>query len=239
MKTNTDFKKKIVELVFPITFQQFMIALVSTSDIIMLGKLNQNAMSAVSLATQVTFVFNLFMAAFIIGENMYVAQYFGKKDYAYISKTVNAVLRISMIVALIFLIGTICIPTQIMGLFTNEQLLVDLGSGYLRVVGISYFLSSISQVYSTIMKNCGAVYLSTWIGSIMIVLNIIINAIFIFGLFHVPALGIEGAALATVLTTGVGAVWSIIYVKRKMPDIKIHLLDKDRLLDKRIWEKMR
>ena len=77
-ETNT-LKKKMIRLVFPIAFQQFMIALVGASDAIMLGKLSQNSMSAVSLASQVTFVFNLFMTAFVIGENMFIAQYYGKR----------------------------------------------------------------------------------------------------------------------------------------------------------------
>ena len=71
-------KGEIVRLAFPIALQQFMTALVGACDAIMLGKLSQDAMSAVSLATQVTFVFNLFMFAFMAGENMFVAQYYGK-----------------------------------------------------------------------------------------------------------------------------------------------------------------
>ena len=72
--------KKMLRLVLPISFGQFMVALVGASDAVMLGKLSQDSMSAVSLASQVTFVFNLFMTAFIIGENMFVAQYYGKKE---------------------------------------------------------------------------------------------------------------------------------------------------------------
>ena len=71
-------RKEIVRLALPIALQQFMTALVGACDAIMLGKLSQDAMSAVSLATQVTFVFNLFMFAFMAGENMFVAQYYGK-----------------------------------------------------------------------------------------------------------------------------------------------------------------
>lgn len=74
-----EFNKKLLELVLPIAFQQFMLALVSASDAVMLGRLSQNAMSAVSLATQVTFVENLFLAAMTIGLSMLVAQYWGEE----------------------------------------------------------------------------------------------------------------------------------------------------------------
>ena len=73
-------RKEIVRLALPIALQQFMTALVGACDAIMLGKLSQDAMSAVSLATQVTFVFNLFMFAFMAGENMFVAQYYGNGE---------------------------------------------------------------------------------------------------------------------------------------------------------------
>jgi Na+-driven multidrug efflux pump len=167
MKNTDTLYKKMFCLVLPIAFQQFMLALVSACDAIMLGKLNQNSMSAVSLASQVTFVFNLFMAAFLIGENMFVAQYYGKKDYGNISKIVGLVLRISCLVAICFSIGSILFPNVIMRFFTNDADLARMGCEYLRNVGISYVLSAMAQVYLTLMKNCDAVNLSTLISSIM------------------------------------------------------------------------
>ena len=137
----------IVRLVLPIAFQQFMLALVGASDAVMLGRLNQSSMSAVSLATQVTFVFNLFVAAFVIGENMYVARYYGKKDYVHISKVVALVLHISCLVAVLFLAAVLFFSENIMGFFTNDQKLITMGSEYLKAVGISYLLSAVAQVY--------------------------------------------------------------------------------------------
>ena len=124
-----------------------MIALVGACDAIMLGKLSQNAMSAVSLATQVTFVFNLFMYVFVSGENMFVAQYYGKGDYKGISKIFSLVTKACGVVAVIFLIGTFFFPRQIMAVLTNEEELIVLGGEYLRVIGISYVLSSINPMY--------------------------------------------------------------------------------------------
>ena len=140
-------RKEIVRLALPMAFQQFMTALVGACDAIMLGKLSQNAMSAVSLATQVTFVFNLFMFAFMTGENMFVAQYYGKGDYKGISRIFSLVTKICGIIAIIFLAGTFFFPKQIMGILTNEVELIILGSEYLRVVGISYVLSAVAQAF--------------------------------------------------------------------------------------------
>lgn len=221
----------------PIAFQQFMLALVGACDALMLGKLNQDSMAAVSLATQVTFVFNLFMAAFIIGENMFVAQYYGKRDYAGISKVCSLVLRVSCITAVIFMAAAMIFPEDIMRFFTNEPELVLLGSGYLRMVGVSWILSAVSQVYMTFMKNCNAVNLSTVISSTTVVLNILLNAVLIFGLAKVPAMGVAGAALATVIATAAQTVLCVVYVVLRRGELEVHILRVDRELEKRFWDK--
>lgn len=238
MKEKNTLKKKMIRLVLPIAFQQFMLALVGASDAVMLGRLSQNSMSAVSLASQVTFVFNLFMAAFVIGENMFTAQYYGKQDYDGISNVFNLAFQISCFVAVLFLSGAICFPERIMSFLTNEPELIAKGAEYLRYVGISYLLSAISQVYLTFMKNCDAVNLSTVISSMTVMLNIVLNAVLIFGLFGFPAMGVRGAAVATVLATAIQMVWCIAYAAIKVQRLKIHLLRWNRELAKRFWEKV-
>lgn len=238
MKERDTLNKKMIRLVLPMSFQQFMLALVGACDAVMLGRLSQNSMAAVSLASQVTFVFNLFMAAFVIGENMFTAQYYGKNDCAGISKVFHLVLCISGFTAILFFFGTTFFPGSIMHFFTNEPELINMGSEYLKYVGISYLLSAVSQVYLTFMKNCNAVNWSTAISSVAVVLNIILNAVLIFGLFGVPAQGIRGAALATVAATAIQMVWCIAYAAVKMKGLGIRLLEGDRELTKRFWEKV-
>ena len=84
MKTKNDFTHQLLSLVLPISFQMFMLSLVSVSDAVMLGKLNQDSLSAVSLGSQIAFVFNLFIGAITMGESMFVAQFWGKKDMLHI-----------------------------------------------------------------------------------------------------------------------------------------------------------
>ena len=230
-------RNEIIRLALPMALQQFMTALVGACDAIMLGKLSQNAMSAVSLATQVTFVFNLFMYAFVTGENMFVAQYYGKGDYKGISKIFSLVTKACGVVAVIFLIGTFFFPRQIMAVLTNEEELITLGSEYLRVIGISYLLSSIAQTFLAIMKNCNAVNVSTLINSVMVILNIILNAVFIFGLFGCPEMGIRGAARATVLATVVQVVWSVGYVLGRIQSVKLNLHRCEREITSHFWQK--
>lgn len=230
-------RKEIVRLAFPIALQQFMTALVGACDAIMLGKLSQDAMSAVSLATQVTFVFNLFMFAFMAGENMFVAQYYGKGDYTGISQVFSLVTKICGCIAVAFLAGTLFFPEQLMRILTNEETLIVLGSEYLRVIGISYVFSGIAQIFLAIMKNCGAVNMSTLINGVMVILNIALNAVFIFGLSGFPKMGIKGAALATVLATVVQFLWSVGYVLCRIRAVKFSLRSCEKKLFGRFWQK--
>lgn len=230
-------RKEIVRLAFPIALQQFMTALVGACDAIMLGKLSQDAMSAVSLATQVTFVFNLFMFAFMAGENMFVAQYYGKGDYTGISQVFSLVTKICGCIAVVFLAGTLFFPEQLMRILTNEETLIVLGSEYLRVIGISYVFSGIAQTFLAIMKNCGAVNMSTLINGVMVILNIVLNAVLIFGLSGFPKMGIKGAALATVLATVVQFLWSVGYVLCRIRAVKFSLRSCEKKLFGRFWQK--
>ena len=230
-------RKEIVRLAFPIALQQFMTALVGACDAIMLGKLSQDAMSAVSLATQVTFVFNLFMFAFMAGENMFVAQYYGKGDYTGISQVFSLVTKICGCIAVVFLAGTLFFPEQLMRILTNEETLIVLGSEYLRMIGISYVFSGIAQTFLAIMKNCGAVNMSTLINGVMVILNIALNAVFIFGLSGFPKMGIKGAALATVLATVVQFLWSVGYVLCRIRAVKFSLRSCEKKLFGRFWQK--
>ena len=230
-------RKEIVRLAFPIALQQFMTALVGACDAIMLGKLSQDAMSAVSLATQVTFVFNLFMFAFMAGENMFVAQYYGKGDYTGISQVFSLVTKICGCIAVVFLAGTFFFPEQLMRILTNEETLIVLGSEYLRVIGISYVFSGIAQTFLAILKNCGAVNMSTLINGVMVILNIALNAVFIFGLSGFPKMGIKGAALATVLATVVQFLWSVGYVLCRIRAVKFSLRSCEKKLFGRFWQK--
>ena len=230
-------RKEIVRLALPIALQQFMTALVGACDAIMLGKLSQDAMSAVSLATQVTFVFNLFMFAFMAGENMFVAQYYGKGDYTGISQVFSLVTKICGCIAVVFLAGTLFFPEQLMRILTNEETLIVLGSEYLRVIGISYVFSGIAQIFLAILKNCGAVNMSTLINGVMVILNIALNAVFIFGLSGFPKMGIKGAALATVLATVVQFLWSVGYVLCRIRAVKFSLRSCEKKLFGRFWQK--
>ena len=177
-----------------------MTALVSASDAFMLGFVSQTSLSAVSLATQIQFVHNLFMLALTIGATTLAAQYWGKGDTDSVEEILAIVLKISMAVSVVFFIAAMFFSGFLMRIFTNDIKLIQAGIPYLRIVSVSYLFMGFSQIYLCIMKNSGRTAKSTIYGSVAVVINIGFNVIFIFGLAGFPAMGIAGAALATTVS---------------------------------------
>lgn len=194
------FYRKLWGLVFPIAIQNLMTALVSASDAFMLGFVSQTSLSAVSLATQIQFVHNLFMLALTIGATTLAAQYWGKGDTDSVEEILAIVLKISMAVSVVFFIAAMFFPGFLMRIFTNDIKLIQAGIPYLRIVSVFYLFMGFSQIYLCIMKNSGRTAKSTIYGSVAVVINIGFNTIFIFGLAGFPAMGIAGAALATTVS---------------------------------------
>lgn len=222
MHEKTNFYKKLFSLVLPLALQNLMSAIVSASDAIMLGFLNQDSLSAVSLATQVQFVLNLFFVALTIGSTILAAQYWGKGDIPAVEKTLGIATRFSLLISFVFFAAALGCPSLLMRIFTNEEVLIRLGVPYLRIVSFSYLLMGFSQIYLCIMKNSGRTLRSTVYSSTAMVLNLIFNAILIFGFGGLPALGIEGAACATLIARLVEAALVLLENGRKVP-VKIRL----------------
>lgn len=112
---------KVFAIVLPIALQNLLSSLVSVSDALMLGRLNQNVLSAVSLATQVQFVLNLFFSALIAGTTILSAQYWGKGDNESVEKVLGVAVRISCLIALIFFLAAQICPVFLMHIFTARN----------------------------------------------------------------------------------------------------------------------
>ena len=223
------FSKKLVSLIIPMTLQNFMFALVPISDAAMLVALNQDSMSAVSLAAQVTFVLNLFLFGISAGTNMFAAQYWGKGDKESIEKLMGYSTKLLLPIAVLFFSMAMFLPTGLMRIYTNVPGIIDYGVQYLRVASFSYLFMSLAWLFEAILKNTGFVRESTAISISMVILNIILNGIFIFGLLGLPPMGAAGAALATTLSSlwgFVGCIW--ILLKKCSVKLRIkHIINTD------------
>lgn len=191
------FYRTLASLVIPIAIQNFITSAVNSADVFMLGYVGQSSLSAVSLANQYQFILSGFFFGISSGITMLCSQYWGKKDVNSIQAIVGIAFKISFVLCAIFAFGAICFPKLLMTVYTNDAELISIGSEYLRITGISYLLLSISQVYLSTLRSMERARLSTTISSTALIINIVLNAVFIFGLFGVPKLGVIGVALAT------------------------------------------
>ena len=213
-RKNDDLSEKLVKLVVPIAIQQFMLALVSATDAVMLGFVDQTSLSAASLAGQIQFVLNLFIAGITAGSGIMISQYWGKKDIKAIEKVMPVALYANLLSGGIFTILALLIPEGLIRIFTNEPELIASGTLYIRAVALSYVLCAVSQVYLILLKNTGRAAQSSVISSSAVAVNIVCNAVLIFGLFGMPRLGIRGAAYATVISRVIELVWAYIVVNK-------------------------
>ena len=204
---NKDVVRNVIALSMPIAIQNVFSTTVSSADVLMAGMIGQDSLSAVSLAGQVTFVLNLILLGLTIGTSLIVSQYFGKGDVMMIEKIQGYSIRTAFLISFVFSIVTVLFPHIVMKIFTTDILLIEEGAAYLRIVGISYLFMGFVQVAESVMKAVKQVRISTLIGTTALVLNVLFNSIFIFGLVGTPKLGVTGAALGTLLARMIEAVW--------------------------------
>jgi putative MATE family efflux protein len=198
--SNRDFNRELMTLVIPIALQNLISATVISVDVVMLGMISQSAMSAVSLAGQITFALTLFYMGMSAGASILTAQYWGKKDTSTIQRILSIACMFSFCVSILFFLSSFFLPGTLMRLFTNDAELIRFGSRFLQMNSFSYLVMGISQMYLSVIRSMENAKLSAWISSLCLILNIFFNAICIFILFPSrPELAISAVALATVL----------------------------------------
>ena len=191
------FWKTLMTLVVPIAIQNFLSSAVNSVDILMLGYVGQDELSAVSLANQ--FAFLLFGVLFGLnsGITILASQYWGKGDTDSIQTVTGIAVKIVTACTVLIFIGCQIIPEKLMQIYTADPLLIELGSKYLRIASYSYIFWGISNAYESMLRSVERAVAATVITSVALIVNMLLNAVFIFGLLGAPKLGMVGVALAT------------------------------------------
>lgn len=210
-KSKSNFLKSVIALTLPMALQNLINVGVVSTDVIMLGKLNEISLSAASLASQIQFVLTLLLFGIGSGATVLTAQYWGKKDIKAIEKIIGIAVRLSFSLSFFFFVLAFFFPKYAMMLFTNDLDVINEGIRYLKIVSISYLLSSISVSYLILMRSVEKVVVSTCIYAVSLVANFIINYLLIFGTFGFPALGIQGAAIGTLIARFLELICSFYY----------------------------
>lgn len=217
-----EFFSKIFKLVLPIVIQNLLSAAISSADVIMLNYTGQTSVSAVSLASNYASVLFSLLYGLGTGVTMLCAQYYGKKDMEAIKIVQGVALRFSLVGSLIFALPAFFIPEMMMRVFTPDPALIGIGAQYLRYMGVAYISWAIIEIYLSALRSTGRVTVCTVLNVIAFVFNILLNAVFIFGLFGAPKLGATGVAIATSASRLIELTGCII-VSALCKDVKLDL----------------
>lgn len=197
LSRDRSFYRAMVAIAVPIALQNLISFGVSMMDTIMVGQLGQTQLSASALANQPGFVFNVMTFGIGSGAAVLIAQYWGKKDMERIRHIFAIALRIAFCCSVVLSVLVLGFPGQIMRIFTPSEAVIAEGVRYLRVVGFTYLFFGVANTLMMTLRSIEVVKISVAVTSTSFVLNVILNYCLIFGKFGFPALGITGAAIAT------------------------------------------
>ena len=209
MLSDRVFMKSLSRLALPIAAQSLMLSAVAVADTLMLGGVEQNAMAAVSLASKFQFLQNMVLSSVVAAMVILGAQYWGRKDQDTVSRIFSLSLRLCGITSILFFTACEFFPQFMMNAFTNDPELNRIASDYLRIAAWSYLLTGFSQCYLGLLKISDHARDTAWISSSAVVINIVLNAVLIFGLAGGEPMGVRGAAVATLIARAAELLWAV------------------------------
>lgn len=206
-----EFLKLAVRLSLPIMIQNLISSLVSSADTVMLGYVSQTAMSASALANEYTFFLHCFYFGLVTSTSVLCAQYWGKGDRQTIERILGLATRVTLIISAFFFMVSFFFPRFVMTLFTDSPETIAIGADYLRIISFSFVFMGFSQIYVTALRSMGQVKFPSATYVVSLLVNVFLNASFIFGFFGLPRLGVMGVAWGTVIARITETVMCLIH----------------------------
>lgn len=200
LRREPGFYRRLVFLALPMVIQNLITTSLGFVDTFMVGLLGSNELSAVTAANTPSFLVQCCIFGLMSGLTVLVTQYWGHQDVESINRAMGIVLYIGTALTTTVAVVLLLFSPQIMGIVTNNPLLIELGAPYLKIVGIGYIFNTISCVYVSVQRSTENPSFGMKVFCTSMLLNTFLNYIFIFGKFGAPALGVAGAALATTIS---------------------------------------
>jgi putative MATE family efflux protein len=209
---NKEFYQKMLVIALPVMIQNFISSFLNLIDTVMVGKLGEAEIAAVGIANQYFFFFNMFLIGLCAGCSVFIAQFWGKKDIANIRRILGIGLISAVLISVVFMVIGFLYPVKVMALFNHDPLVIELGAKYLKIVLCSYLFTGITFIYSFSLRSIGNAVLPMLISVLELICNAFLNYVLIFGNFGAPALGVKGAAIATLIARTVETTILVAFV---------------------------
>ncbi|WKZ42122.1 MAG: MATE family efflux transporter [Anaerolineales bacterium] len=191
------FLREMLTIAVPISFQQLVNASLNMIDVIMVGQLGEASIAALGLSNQVFFVFILLLFGTTSGMAIFTAQYWGKQEVEPIRKVLGMSLLTTTIIAVIFTLTATLIPEVVLGFYTNDSEVIQIGARYLRIVGLSYIPVAIATSYVAVLRSIQLIKIAVIATISALIFKTTLGYMLIFGIWIFPELGVEGAAIGT------------------------------------------
>lgn len=212
------FLKTIFRTAFPIAMQFFLASAVNLIDVVMIGSLGDSAVAASGGANQIFFLLNLMLFGINSGASVFLSQFWGTRDLKNVRRTMGMMYLLGSVAVTLFTLGALLAPRFLVGFYVHEEPALSMGASYLRIVGISYPVTALSMILSMVCRCTGDVSIPTRASMLSIGINVVGNALLIFGLCGFPALGLDGAAIATAIARTAECLFLVIIIyQKKLP----------------------
>ncbi len=193
------FYKKFFILMLPMALKELISSLTNLIDTIMIGRLGDAPIAAIGIGNQVYFLFTVFLFGISCGAGVFSSQFWGKQDIPKMRKILGLNLLLAMGLALVFIFAAVTFPVQIFNAFKAAPEALNEGVTYLRIVCIGYFATAITTAFDSSVCCSEKAALPFIVRAIGLLVNVVLNWILIFGRLGAPAMGVKGAAVATVI----------------------------------------
>lgn len=208
------FYRRLLMLMLPVVVQNLITTSLGLLDTFMVGLLGSNQMSAVTVANVPVFIMQLIVFGLQSGSSVLFSQFWGKGDRENINRAMGLGFMIAGSITVIFAAVMFLCPVGVLRLITDNELLIELGRPYIRIVGFSYIFNSLSSIYIGMQRSIENAKFGMLVFAASMCCNTLGNYILIFGKFGAPALGITGAAIATLLSRVLEFVICAVYALR-------------------------